>query len=61
MNRTRPFLSCAACIRRPVAKENSGRVRISAAVGAGQPSLTFEEFEHRMNQMIYVSATPGSV
>ena len=21
--------------------------------------LTFEEFEHRMNQMVYVSATPG--
>ena len=23
--------------------------------------LTFEEFEHRMNQMVYVSATPGPV
>jgi len=40
-------------------KENFGGVRLPPPIGAGQPSPDFEEFEHRTNQLVYVSATPG--
>ena len=39
--------------------------RTSSNTASGLPSaldnrpLTFEEFEHRVNQVVYVSATPG--
>ena len=44
---------------RPVPQAHARRVRLPAPVGDGQPPLNFEEFEARIAQTIYVSATPG--
>jgi len=48
-----------ACITETARGRDLGGIWVPTAVGAGHRPLTFEEFEHRMNQMIYVSATPG--
>jgi len=45
--------------RRPLAQADAGRIWIPHASALDKPPLTFEEFEHRTNQIVYVSATPG--
>ena len=59
-NRTRPCRSCMRCIA-----GDRSRKQTLVNYGFRMPSaldnrpLTFEEFEHRTNQVVYVSATPG--
>jgi len=44
---------------RSLAQGDAGQLRLPLAQCARQPPLTFEEFENRVHQVMYVSATPG--
>jgi excinuclease ABC subunit B len=46
-------------VRRPEPQAESRRLRLPPALGRDNRPLKFEEFENRIHQTIYVSATPG--
>ena len=59
-DRTRPCRSCTACITATARARRCWWSTDSACRSAlDNRPLTFEEFEHRVNQLVYVSATPG--
>jgi len=60
MNRTKRWGRCAECLTATAhASKPLWITAFRMPSALDNRPLTFEEFEHRINQVVYVSATPG--
>ena len=59
MKAIRSCPKCAACLTATVPAKEARELRFSVPSAMDNRPLNFEEFEQRINQVIYVSATPG--